>query len=128
MALAVDHMVVTSLNKGKCHPTLEDGVIVGSGAQVLGPITIGAGARIGANAVVLTDVPPGETMVGVPAHAASSRARKEFVAYGCDAALPDPVEGLIYGLRQEVAALSARLHELEARERSEEHTSELQSH
>ena len=57
----------TSLNEGKRHPTLEDGVIVGSGAQVLGAHVIGAGARIGANAVVLEDVAPGVTMVGIPA-------------------------------------------------------------
>ncbi len=57
----------TSLAKVKRHPTLEDGVIVGSGAQILGPFTVGAGARIGANAVVLEAVPPGVTVVGIPA-------------------------------------------------------------
>ena len=62
-----------SRDKGKRHPTLEDGVIVGAGAQVLGPITIGVGARIGANAVVLKDVEPGTTMVGIPARAAGPR-------------------------------------------------------
>ena len=57
----------TSLKGGKRHPTLQDDVIVGAGAQVLGPITVGQGARIGANAVVLKDVPPCVTMVGIPA-------------------------------------------------------------
>ena len=57
----------TQLHHGKRHPTLEDGVIVGAGARVLGPITVGAGARIGANAVVLSEVPKGMTMVGIPA-------------------------------------------------------------
>lgn len=57
----------TSLKGGKRHPTLLDNVIVGAGAQVLGPITVGIGARIGANAVVLKDVPPNATMVGIPA-------------------------------------------------------------
>ena len=57
----------TSLKGGKRHPTLLDNVIVGAGAQVLGPITVGMGARIGANAVVLKDVPPNATMVGIPA-------------------------------------------------------------
>ena len=57
----------TSLKGGKRHPTLEDNVIVGAGAQVLGPITVGHGARIGANAVVLKDVPSCTTMVGIPA-------------------------------------------------------------
>lgn len=55
-----------SLEKVKRHPTLEDGVVVGSGARVLGAITIGAGAQVGANAVVVRDVPPGAVVVGVP--------------------------------------------------------------
>ncbi len=56
----------TSLNKGKRHPTLGDDVVVGTGAKVLGAITIGAGSRIGANAVVVKDVPPNSVVVGVP--------------------------------------------------------------
>lgn len=56
----------TSLNKGKRHPTLEDGVVVGAGAKVLGAITIGANSRIGANAVVVKPVPPNSVVVGVP--------------------------------------------------------------
>jgi serine O-acetyltransferase len=63
----------TSLRGGKRHPTLLDNVIVGAGAQVLGPITVGNGARIGANAVVLKDVPPGATMVGIPARPVVAR-------------------------------------------------------
>jgi serine O-acetyltransferase len=63
----------TSLKGGKRHPTLRDNVIVGAGAQVLGPITVGHGARIGANAVVLKDVPPGATMVGIPARPVVAR-------------------------------------------------------
>ncbi|MGB1027973.1 MAG: serine O-acetyltransferase, partial [Rhodospirillaceae bacterium] len=59
-----------SLNPGKRHPTLEDGVIVGAGAQVLGPITVRTGARVGANAVVISEVPPGATVVGIPARVA----------------------------------------------------------
>jgi serine O-acetyltransferase len=104
----------TSLHKGKRHPTLEDGVIVGSGAQVLGPITVGAGARIGANAVVLNDVPKGVTMVGIPARMIMRRGEKEgFLAYGCDADLPDPVARTIDGLRQEVSQLLDRVADLE---------------
>ncbi|HAW62550.1 MAG TPA: serine O-acetyltransferase, partial [Pseudomonas sp.] len=56
----------TSWNKGKRHPTLEDGVIVGAGAKILGPFTVGAGAKIGSNAVVTREVPPGATAVGIP--------------------------------------------------------------
>ncbi len=107
----------TSLHKGKRHPTLEDGVIVGSGAQVLGPITVGAGARIGANAVVLKDVPKGLTMVGIPARMIMRRPRqddKEFHAYGVPAEdLPDPVARAIETLRQQVSVLMNRIEELE---------------
>src|SRR5688572_30954497 len=56
----------TSLDKGKRHPTLEDRVVVGAGAKILGPITVGAGSRIGANAVVVKPVPPDSVVVGVP--------------------------------------------------------------
>ena len=56
----------TSWNKGKRHPTLEDGVVVGAGAKVLGPFTVGAGAKIGSNAVVTKEVPAGATAVGIP--------------------------------------------------------------
>lgn len=57
----------TSWNKGKRHPTLEEGVVIGAGAKVLGPITVGAGAKIGSNAVVVKDVPANATAVGIPA-------------------------------------------------------------
>ena len=104
----------TSLHKGKRHPTLEDGVIVGSGAQVLGPITVGKGARIGANAVVLTDVPPGVTMVGIPARMVMRRKETEFCAYGLGGEeLPDPVVRAIDSVRGQVSALMERVQELE---------------
>ena len=70
---------------GKRHPTLCDNVIVGSGAQILGPITVGERARVGANAVVTEDVPPGATMVGVKARSTLMPAeawQKDFVPYG----------------------------------------------
>jgi serine O-acetyltransferase len=105
----------TSLHSGKRHPTLDDGVIVGSGAQVLGPITVGKGARIGANAVVLTDVPPGVTMVGIPARMAMRRSKDpEFCAYGLPGeSLPDPVIRAIDSLRGQIAGLVERVTELE---------------
>ncbi len=107
----------TSLHREKRHPTLEDGVIVGSGAQILGPWTIGAGARIGANAVVLGDVPSGVTMVGIPARMIMRKPKredKEFCAYGVPTEdLPDPVARTIETLRQQVCALMDRVEELE---------------
>ncbi len=76
----------TSWNKGKRHPTLEPGVVIGAGAKVLGPITIGANARIGSNAVVVKDVPDGATAVGIPAHILNdkkkeSESKQSFTAY-----------------------------------------------
>jgi serine O-acetyltransferase len=104
----------------KRHPTLEDGAIVGSGAQVLGPITVGCGARVGANAVVTKDVPSCATVVGIPAKTvqASKEApeQQRFVAYGTPTGdIPDPVARALEGLLDEVQTLRARLNELESR-------------
>jgi serine O-acetyltransferase len=110
-----------SLAKGKRHPTLEDHVIVGAGAQVLGPITVRRGARIGANAVVLAEVPPGVTMVGIPAKQIMPRERTaeapRFTAYGTPEhvhEMADPGQQVIKGLHAEIAALRAKLEALEA--------------
>lgn len=102
----------------KRHPTLENGAIVGSGAQVLGPITVGANARIGANSVVLKDVGPGTTVVGIPARPAGAAAKREapnrFDPYGTplddDA---DPIARRIDALLDKVQSLSLRVAELE---------------
>ncbi len=108
----------TSLHRGKRHPTLEDGVIVGSGAQILGDITVGANARVGANAVVLADVPPDVTVVGIPARIAQRREHNvdcAFAAYGLsDESIPDPVARVIETLCGQINALSTRIAELEA--------------
>jgi len=109
----------TSLHKGKRHPTLRDGVIVGSGGQVLGPLTIGAEARVGANAVVLADVPSGATVVGIPARVVrrdrvDDRHHCEFQAYGTPTdGIADPVARTITSLTDQVGRLSARLEDLE---------------
>jgi serine O-acetyltransferase len=105
----------------KRHPTIEANVIVGSGAQILGPITVGEGARIGANSVVTKDVPPGVTAVGIPAHIitpASDGSGQEpgFRAYGTTpGGCPDPYGEDIEGLRAEIKALSERLLQAESR-------------
>ena len=101
---------------GKRHPTIGDGVIIGSGAQVLGPITVGTRARIGANSVVNKDVPPGATMVGIPARStlvAAEHSSRSFLPYGtpCSETL-DPATQKLEILQCEVEQLRARLAEL----------------
>jgi len=105
----------------KRHPTLEDDVIVGSGAQILGPITVGRGARVGANAVVVQDVPAGATVVGIPARVVGEEAaaRPSFVAYGTPCQdMPDPMQcqidlllNAVGSLQHQVASLERRLSE-----------------
>lgn len=103
----------------KRHPTIKNGVIVGSGAQILGPISVGAGARVGANAVVVKDVPEGVTVTGIPARVIGGRDKTEahkFAAYGTPSPdLPDPVSRAIDGLLDQSGALNARVEQLERR-------------
>ncbi len=109
----------TSLTRGaKRHPTLGNGVIVSVHAQVLGPFRVGDGARIGAQAVVLSAVPDGATMVGIPAkpvarRGASSEARPVFQPYALGPEIPDPIARALGGLLDEVTSLRARLAEVE---------------
>lgn len=101
---------------GKRHPTLEDNVIVGSGAQVLGPITVSRSARVGANAVVTKDVPEGAVMVGIPARPTLVEAeeyQKEFVPYGTPCSdLGDPGARQLEAMKAEIDRLQARLEAL----------------
>ncbi|WP_437883710.1 serine O-acetyltransferase [Pseudomonas sp. LRF_L74] len=111
----------TSWNKGKRHPTLEDGVVVGAGAKVLGPFTVGAGAKIGSNAVVTKAVPAGATAVGIPGRViikvdddqvARRQAMAEklgFDAYGVGPDMPDPVAKAIGQLLDHLHAVDGRL-------------------
>jgi serine O-acetyltransferase len=101
---------------GKRHPTLEDNVIVGSGAQILGPITVGQRARVGANAVVTEDVPEGATMVGVKARSTLVKAEtwaKEFMPYGTPCKEPcEPGGQRMEELETKIALLQAQVAEL----------------
>jgi serine O-acetyltransferase len=95
----------TGFQTGKRHPTVQDNVTIGSGAKLLGPITIGHGAKIGANSVVIHDVPPNSTVVGNPGHPVRVEGRKPE---GPDADwihLPDPVADAIRELSSRIAAL-----------------------
>lgn len=114
----------TSWSPGKRHPTLEDGVVVGAGAKVLGPFTVGRDARIGSNAVVTRAVQPGETVVGVPARStqrngrapseksAAMAKRMGFDAYGVARDMPDPVANTINAMLEHIHAQDERIAEM----------------
>jgi len=109
----------TTWNKGKRHPTLGKGVVIGAGAKVLGPITVGDGARIGSNAVVVKDVPPGATAVGIPARIIldeQDKSREEkaaklgFSAYAVTSkAEDDPLAKAVQGLLDHSLDLDKRM-------------------
>ncbi len=101
----------TGFATGKRHPTVQDNVTIGSGAKLLGPITIGHGAKIGANSVVITDVPPNSTVVGNPGHPVRVDGRR---VEGPDADwihLPDPIAEAIQGLAGRIGALERTVAE-----------------
>ncbi|MEA2315396.1 MAG: serine O-acetyltransferase [Solirubrobacteraceae bacterium] len=102
----------TGFATGKRHPTVQDNVTIGSGAKLLGPITIGHGAKIGANSVVITDVPPHSTVVGNPGHPVRVDGRR---VEGPDADwihLPDPIAEAIQALSARITALEALAAEI----------------
>ncbi len=106
----------TGFATGKRHPTVQDNVTIGSGAKLLGPITIGHGAKIGANSVVITDVPANSTVVGNPGHPVRVDGRR---VEGPDADwihLPDPIAEAIQGLASRIGALERALGELSGQE------------
>ncbi len=113
----------TTWNKGKRHPTLGKGVVVGAGAKILGPITVGDGAKIGSNAVVVKDVPPGATVVGVPGRIVEDGVAQQarFAAYAVMTNQDDPyakaIQGLVehsHELEQRLAVLNEKLSKLES--------------
>jgi serine O-acetyltransferase len=102
----------TSWEKGRRHPTLGDRVVVGAGAKILGPISIGADARIGSNAVVTQDIPPGATAVGVPARILDRNAcgrGQDFRAYAVASGQEDPLILAVEALLQHAAETERRL-------------------
>jgi serine O-acetyltransferase len=116
----------TTWNKGKRHPTLMNGVIIGAGAKVLGPITLGENSRIGSNAVVVKDVPAGATVVGVPGHVIVKKSPEEeqeakraamakkigFDAYGTTKDMPDPIENAIKSMLDHMHKVDEELEKL----------------
>jgi len=111
----------TSWNKGKRHPTLGNNVVIGAGAKVLGPITLGEGARVGSNAVVVKDVPAKATVVGIPGHIVKAEVvvdekRKAFAekigfdAYGTSHGnMPDPVAHAVNAMLDHIHAMDEKM-------------------
>jgi len=102
----------TSWNKGKRHPTLGKGVVVGAGAKILGPIVIGDGARIGSNAVVVKEVPPGATAIGIPARIVEAHANGRFAAYAVVKDLNDPMAKAVHELIGHCADTDKRIEQI----------------
>jgi serine O-acetyltransferase len=115
----------TTWQKGKRHPTLENNVVVGAGAKILGPITVGTGSRIGCNAVVVKDVPMGATVVGVPGHVVVKReergktAQREamakrigFDAYAERKDMPDPIQNALDSILDHMHKIDEEINEL----------------
>lgn len=112
----------TTWQKGKRHPTLESHVVVGAGAKILGPITIGSGARVGSNAVVLKSVPPNATVVGIPGRVLvreddaqsptqTLSSQTKFAAYGISQEMPDPIANAISLILDHLHTLDQRVDE-----------------
>ena len=114
----------TTWNKGKRHPTLADGVVVGAGAKILGPIRIGEGAKVGSNAVVVRDVPARATAIGIPARIVEPGRDEErqraaerlgFSAYGISSDMNDPTVKAIHALLDHVVNIDGRIEAILAR-------------
>src|SRR3972149_4696812 len=104
----------TSWNKGKRHPTLGKGVVVGAGAKILGPIMVGDGARIGSNAVVVKNVPPGATAIGIPARIIEAQETQNgrFAAYAVVKDLNDPMARALHELIGHSADIDRRIEHI----------------
>ena len=118
----------TTWQKGKRHPTLENNVVIGAGAKILGPVNIGTGARIGCNAVVVKDVPVGATVVGVPGHVVVKRedrdksAQREamakrigFDAYAERKDMPDPIQNALDSILDHMHKVDEEINDLKSK-------------
>jgi serine O-acetyltransferase len=107
-----------SWDKGKRHPTLGKGVVVGAGAKILGPFVVGDGAKVGSNSVVVKAVPPGATVVGIPARTLEAGpghgdvTRMAFDAYAVSADLDDPLSKVLLALGSRTDDIDGRLAEI----------------
>jgi len=119
----------TTWSKGKRHPTLEDDVVIGAGAKILGPITIGKGSHIGSNSVVVKNVPAASTVVGIPGHIVTDKERKtkrdelaENVGFDAYAAadMPDPVSNAIDGVLDHLHSMQKQIDEMEKKLKEKE--------
>ena len=107
----------TGKDSGKRHPTIGNNVLIGSGAKVLGPFKVGDNARIASGAVVLREVPPNCTAVGVPAHVARLAGKPVYYADDVDQInVKDPVEADIVSLAQRICQLEQQLKQLQTKE------------
>ncbi|MDR3437698.1 serine O-acetyltransferase [Telmatospirillum sp.] len=108
----------TTWSGGKRHPTLEDGVLVGAGAKILGPITVGRGARVGANSVVIADVPPDMTVIGIPGKVVKDPRHRRRIDGRIDLEhhlIPDPVGDAIAVLLDRIDFLEARVNHMQGK-------------
>ena len=110
----------TGFARGKRHPTVGDDVTIGSGAKLLGPISVGSGAKVGANTVVIEDVPPSSTVVGNPGHPVKVEGRRPEGPDADWVHLPDPIADAIKALADRIAALERRIAELDGKPASGE--------
>ena len=118
----------TSWNKGKRHPTLANGVVVGAGAKILGPIVIGERVRVGANSVVVKDVPADRTVVGVPGRVVDTRNTRDETGVDLNHnVLPDPVAKSIACLIERIETLEKELAELRHEAPPPDHSGQCQT-
>ncbi len=110
----------TGKEKGKRHPTIGDGVMISTGAKILGSITIGPRAKVGAGAVVLEDVPPDSTVVGIPGRVVIRGGRRISVPDLDHGDLPDPVVEMLTALQQRIKDLEEEMESLEKNQRESE--------